>query len=817
MVIKVSRILLLFLLIFDYHMNGQLIKNKAEGNSWYKIHNQEISADGKWVYFTKRFDNFKVEGILMNIRNKKTFRFEDSQKVVLNDNFFLAMQSDNRMAFVQTKNGMQKEIPSVKSFYAGNNSSAVIILTNGDWCVLDRTGNLQQKGLGIKKVEAFENDRFLMLYMADKAALLDTKFLKVHFQTDFSSENILAQHHSEASRTSRFLIKKDNKLYINKYFWDNDKVYSVPAKGLDNSFSQFSFGDSDILIATKPTNYNEKTNEIELWDSDEKALKPYLERNRKIGYDAIVLDYLQDEIFVNNFSDEVTSRYLVFGDQYLLEVNDLANDTSTTEFIIPKISLRRLGSSKEEFSVQNTRFYTPISELNLLFYFDKHDWYFYNVLTKENTNITHNLDDEFFNTNRMNIKQTNPVDYIYFSKDFSSAYLTSRNNIWKMDLHKKIMKNLTQNSDNNISYSILNRKPTSVQKLKWTSTKIIQEDNLIIKGVSKDELSEALFSIGNEQTTTIEPFGNYHFDQLIINDLYISYTMENFNTPYNLVITDAKGKEKQSVKYLLSLNNFPKAEISRWKNQQGNPEFLTVILPPDYNPLIKYPTIVRVYENEAKSFKFFEYPSYYNQAGFNASLLALDNYIILYPRINYKINEAGKSAFVSVMEAIDYAEKKYSIDKDRLGIIGHSFGGYETNYIITQTPIFKVAISGASISNILGSYFTMSKKYFRPNIWRYTDQSFRFSDGFFNLKEEYVNNNPIFFTDRITTPILLWAGKEDRHIDWEESLSFFIAMKDLNKTSRLLLFPGESHTLTDLNHQKEATKVFKEWFDKYLK
>lgn len=815
MAINLSGILLSLLLLNVFQINAQVIGKDASEQNWYKIYNQKISEDGNWSYYSKIYEDSKIEGILVNTKNKKTYTFSQPEKVFLSESSFIAKLKDDKMIVIQLKNGRQREIENVKSFYATNDQFTLIILNNSDWFVLDRSGFKHQQSSKILKVKSFENDQLVMLYTENTATLLDTNVMKPYFEMDLSASKVVAENHDVSAKTSRFLIKNNNIYTVKKYLWENKKILSYPVI-IDYSFTHFSFGNSDVLIATKPTKHNEEIDNIEVLDDTERALKPYLEKNREIGYDAVILDYLNNKKFTSNYSEEITSRHLEFGDKYLLEVNNLANDTSTTEFIIPKIALRNLETDKEEFSVQATRFYSPVSEKKLLFYFNNRDWYFYDLITKQNINITENLGDLYFNFSRMNEKQTNPVADICFSKGYSCAYLTSRNNIWKFDLDTKEIKNITQNRDPNISYVILNKSSGVVEKIKGVNTRTIQENILLLGANTGDELSEALFAVINERVIEVEPFGNYHLDQFIIGRKYLSYTLENFNAPYQIVVNDYNGT-KRSVRYNAAEKHLPKAEILKWKNENGHTEFLTVVLPPDYNPSIKYPAIVRVYENEAKAVKFFEYPTYYNQTGFNASLYALNGYIIIYPKVNYKVNEPGNSALVSVLSSIDHAAEKYSINKDRLGLIGHSFGGYETNYIITQTPIFRAAISGASISNILSSYFTMSKKYLRPNIWRYTDQSFRFSDGFFNLKEEYLRNNPIFFADRVKTPILLWTGKEDHHVEWEESLSFFIALQSIEKKCRLLLFKGESHTLSDPANQQKATEIFMNWFDYYLK
>ena len=107
--------------------------------------------------------------------------------------------------------------------------------------------------------------------------------------------------------------------------------------------------------------------------------------------------------------------------------------------------------------------------------------------------------------------------------------------------------------------------------------------------------------------------------------------------------------------------------------------------------------------------------------------------------------------------------------------------------------------------------------YHNSNISRYTNEQFSFSDGFFALKNDYLQNNPILMADQITTPLLLWSGNKDEHVEWRQSVEMFMALSSLKKEVRLLLFPDDPHVLIKPKNQIEATEKILQWFDYYLK
>ncbi len=105
----------------------------------------------------------------------------------------------------------------------------------------------------------------------------------------------------------------------------------------------------------------------------------------------------------------------------------------------------------------------------------------------------------------------------------------------------------------------------------------------------------------------------------------------------------------------------------------------------------------------------------------------------------------------------------------------------------------------------------------RPNIWRFTDQSFRLTGNFYELKNIFYENNPVFNADKIEPPLLLWAGKEDYHVNWNQSVAMYLALAGLKKEVKLLLFLKDGHGLLRKSNQLEYTFQVMNWWNHYLK
>lgn len=231
----------------------------------------------------------------------------------------------------------------------------------------------------------------------------------------------------------------------------------------------------------------------------------------------------------------------------------------------------------------------------------------------------------------------------------------------------------------------------------------------------------------------------------------------------------------------------------------------------------KYPLVVRIYEIQSDHFFKSQSPGNFNGDGFNVANLVAEGYFVLLPDIAHGIGDPGKDARVSVDAALDAVLEKYPVDESRMGLIGHSFGGFETASIVTQTHRFAAAIAGAGVTNALSYYLTPNRSNLRPNFWRYEFQQFRTGTGFYEDKQRFLLNSPVFQAERIQTPLLLWTGQNDLQIPAEQSFNLHMGLRRLGTPSVLLVYPGQDHMLLSEDGNRDLTRRVREWFDYYLK
>ncbi|WP_324690459.1 S9 family peptidase [Flavobacterium cheonhonense] len=280
---------------------------------------------------------------------------------------------------------------------------------------------------------------------------------------------------------------------------------------------------------------------------------------------------------------------------------------------------------------------------------------------------------------------------------------------------------------------------------------------------------------------------------------------------------------KRPTKTIFQSNPFAKAykwgtaELIDYQNTDGVPLKGILYKPADYVKGKQYPMVVFIYEKQSTGFHNYIVPTEFDSVGFNAAHYFLDGYLVFFPDIVYTPGQAGLSALDCVVAAVDKVKSMGIVDDKRIGLIGHSFGGYESTFIITQTKLFTAAVSGAGVTNLISGYFSYSTPARRPDAWRYESQQHRFGFSPFDNWEAYSKNSPLPHATQCETPLLSWAGKKDTNVLWTQLAEFHMALRRLRKKNLFIVYENEGHAVKTPELQKDLSMRIKHWFDFYLK
>lgn len=261
--------------------------------------------------------------------------------------------------------------------------------------------------------------------------------------------------------------------------------------------------------------------------------------------------------------------------------------------------------------------------------------------------------------------------------------------------------------------------------------------------------------------------------------------------------------------------NWITSELLSWKLPDGRLVQGILYKPENFDPHHKYPVIFNFYERRSHKIYTYIEPDY-ARGNINIPLFVSNGYLVFCPDIHYKISEPGYSALRSIVSAANLLSKLSYVDSSRMGLQGHSFGGYETNFIITQSNLFRAAMSAAGVSDYISSYGSLwGNGASRQGAFELGQH--RMGGTLWEMPEMYIKNSPVFYANRIETPLFMMMNKNDNSVSFSQGIEFFTALRRLGKKVWMIQYDDEGHILLNDIVARDFTTRVMQFFDTYLK
>ncbi len=254
-----------------------------------------------------------------------------------------------------------------------------------------------------------------------------------------------------------------------------------------------------------------------------------------------------------------------------------------------------------------------------------------------------------------------------------------------------------------------------------------------------------------------------------------------------------------------------------YTDARGNKLQATLALPANYEPGKRYPMLVYFYEKMSQNHHTFSMPVYDDRP--HMSEYASDGYLVLQPDIVYEIGKPGTSALDDVGSAVRKVIELGYADPAHVGLQGHSWGGYQSSFMVTQTDMFAAVVTGAPPTDLTSFYDELYKSTGTVQQGIMEIGQVRMGEGNtpWTAHELYESQSPVHQAEKITTPFLILQGTSDGAVDWHQGLEFYNAAKRLGKHVILLSYNGEDHHLGRKEDQIDFQIRMKQFFDHYLK
>ncbi len=295
-------------------------------------------------------------------------------------------------------------------------------------------------------------------------------------------------------------------------------------------------------------------------------------------------------------------------------------------------------------------------------------------------------------------------------------------------------------------------------------------------------------------------------------------TEQTFNEFPDLVTSDGTFKELRKV----SNANPQKAqllwgtsELIHFKNADGVALSGSLYKPENFDPNKKYPMMVYIYEKLTQNVNHFVNPA--PGTSINVSYYVSNGYLVLEPDIVYVTGYPGQSALKCVLPAIQSVVDRGFVDEKAIGIQGHSWGGYQIAYMVTQTNRFRAVAAGAPVVDMISAYDGIRWGTGITRQFQYERTQSRIGGSIWQYPTRFIENSPIFWADRVQTPVMILQNDGDTAVPWYQGLEFFLALRRLGKEVYLFNYNGQPHGLSDRADQKDYTIRLQQYFDHYLK
>jgi len=259
------------------------------------------------------------------------------------------------------------------------------------------------------------------------------------------------------------------------------------------------------------------------------------------------------------------------------------------------------------------------------------------------------------------------------------------------------------------------------------------------------------------------------------------------------------------------------AELLNFNDLNGSSTQAVLYKPENFDSTKQYPVIISCYEKFSKQLNRSVFPEI-SANRINIPWFVSRGYLVCTPDITYVEGQTGQSCVNTVEGLYNQLGTLSYVDTAAIGLHGHSFGGYETNFIVTHSNKFKAAVSAAGFSDLISDYLSI-----RPEsgsnfqAWRSEKGMGRIGASLWLRPDLYSKNSPVLFAPQVVTPLLMMSNEKDDAVNFSQGLEFFIALRQLGKYVWLLSYKDEGHSLAKIENQLDYTQRMEGFYGHYLK
>lgn len=401
-----------------------------------------------------------------------------------------------------------------------------------------------------------------------------------------------------------------------------------------------------------------------------------------------------------------------------------------------------------------------------------------------------------------------------------NIYLLTQTSLWRASVAKGHATEIARISNRTLR-DIISHDGRTV----WSPKK---DDSVVVLTRDEGSKQEGLYKINlsnGKSEKLLEENKSYGFVPQLrtsssSNQQQLIYTSQNAAAAEEIWIINADDFEPRRVTHINPIFDryvMGEGRMIEFQTLNGQTAHGALLLPAGYTPGQRYPLIVYQYPGSPWS-------THGNLFGFNPFAGAVENwqffatrgYAVLIPDVPAKPETYMRDIAAAVLPAVDKVIEMGIADPERIGITGQSNGGYGVLSLIVQTNRFKAAVDRMGVGNLISHYTQMSES--GQSV--YTGEMIQRTGGsLWEKRDKFIENSPIFFFDRVQTPVLIIQGTEDRQVVVARSDEVFVSLRFLGKEVEYARYVGESHGVAEWSFPNQVDYLNRviAWFDLWLK
>ena len=452
-------------------------------------------------------------------------------------------------------------------------------------------------------------------------------------------------------------------------------------------------------------------------------------------------------------------------------------------------------------------------------YYQQGNVYLYDIEQAQRSNLTRSLKVSFADEDHDYPSSAPGYGFGPWLKDDAGILVYDKYDVWQFNTESKAGFTLTEGKGraHKIQYRLegLVDKPDEPTELAYNATILLHgySDKTKADGFYQARLGEAgiktlmqgeykLTVLGRSHDADTIVFSKERFD--LFPDLYTA----SYSAPQNAVKQTDLDKQRQAF-------NWSQAELVHWTNGDGKPLDGVLIKPTNYQADKRVPVLVYYYRFMTDRLHAFPQMNINHRPNF--AWYINNGYAVFLPDIRFEIGYPGASSVQALTSGVQKLIDMGVADPDAIGLQGHSWSGYQTAFAITQTKMFKAAVAGAPVANMTSAYSGIRHGTGVARQFQYETGQSRIGASLFAALQKYIENSPVFYADRIQTPLMIMFGDKDDAVPWEQGVEMYLAMRRAGKDVVFLQYEDEPHHLKKYPNKLDYSIRMMQYFDHYLK